>query len=185
MELCGLRIHLQNIEARILSCSGVGGVGRGPSRRAGPTAGTNHRPDRASGCGGVAKSQDTTIELDGDSSFVELDGHSMIQLGLANMLCATFSRCILGRTVIEVGTLRELAQAIDALGASSSIQNVDEQPLNKHRLSLIEHGSVATYALYDSSSAFKVSVVSIFIPGNVNTRRLAEAWNVMLAVNRI
>lgn len=119
------------------SCSGVGGIGRGPSRRAGPTAGTNDRPDQASGCGGVAKGQDTTVEPDGESSFVKLYEHSMVQIGLADMLCANFSRCILNRTVIEAGTLRELAQAIDALGASSTIQNVDEQPLNEHRLPLI------------------------------------------------
>lgn len=88
IEICRLRIHLKDIKGRIPSCSGVQGcIGRGPSRRAGPTAGTNHRPERASGCGGVAKGQDTTVELDGDSSFLELDGHLLVQLWLRS---ATF-----------------------------------------------------------------------------------------------
>lgn len=96
-----------------------------------------------------------------------------------------FSCRIPGSTVIETGTLRELAQAIDALGASSSIQNIDEQPLRKHRLPFTEHGWAATYAQDDSSSVFKVSVLSTFAPGNVDTRCLAEAWDVMLAAHRI
>ncbi|KAL5364136.1 BcNRPS1, nonribosomal peptide synthetase [Aspergillus floccosus] len=114
-----------------------------------------------------------------DSNFLELGGHSILQLHLATALTDEFSCRVPVRLVVEFPTLQQMAQAVDHLVRQNTLRNKDTL------LSPIEQEWWHKYQLGEGSCSFNVCCAVHFDPGRVDQRLLAAAWNTVLMRHRI
>ncbi|KAL8701492.1 MAG: hypothetical protein Q9201_004878 [Fulgogasparrea decipioides] len=123
------------------------------------------------------------VVVDGDSNFADLGGHSLAQLLLASRLSKVFGCQISFSLIASSVTLRDLAQAIDALtGHSIPAAAVRREPmLGELAVSPIEREWWLKYRLKAGSSAFNVSFVCALDRSAVDIERLVIAWNTVMA----
>jgi len=134
-----------------------------------------------------ALSMGPDVPITGDSNFVALGGHSILQLLLTSRLTTLFGRRIPFRLIVQSATLHDLARAIDGLQSqeNSAISVFPGLVLGEHELSPMEREWWHKYELDQGSSAFNVTFACVFNSKIVDRGRLTTAWNVVMARHRI
>lgn len=117
------------------------------------------------------------------SSFIDLGGHSLRQLRLVSMLKSEFSVSINLRMVLELPTLRHLAQEIDSLQQQQSPSAPPEtcHELHRHRPSPAEQHWWHRYTWEHGLASFNVSFVCKYDSKLVDQRKLVQAWDHVLS----
>ena len=127
------------------------------------------------------------VLITGDSNFIALGGHSILQLLLAGQLTALFKRQISMKMVVESPTLRSLAESIDRLSLQKAVlpDASSTMVLGYHQPSLIEEEWWQKYKINMGSAAFNVCVAHAFDPKTVDRHKLGSAWNIVIARHAI
>lgn len=119
--------------------------------------------------------------LSSDDSFVELGGHSVLQLILAARLSKLFGPSIPVSVVINSHSLRDLASAIDALRQSDNgVRRMAGRQLGYHDLSPTEMEWWLKYRTAEAKSTFNVPF-ACKLSSSVDRTLLARAWNVVIS----
>jgi hypothetical protein len=123
--------------------------------------------------------------LSPDDSFVELGGHSVLQLLLAARLSKLFGPSIPVSVVISSHSLRDLASAIDALMQSDSgVRRMEGRQLGYDDLSPTEMDWWLKYRTAEAKSTFNVPFARN-LSSSVNRTLLARAWNVVISRHKL
>ncbi|KAK2767207.1 nonribosomal peptide synthase [Colletotrichum kahawae] len=119
-----------------------------------------------------------------ESNFIQLGGHSLQQLRLAAKLKSVFGVLITLRMIIDKPTLREFAAAIDSMDKMSLPPTLGEARndawLGAFEPRPIEREWWKKNQLKSGTSAFNVSWVAQYST-NIDSAKLAKAWNAVLA----
>ena len=124
---------------------------------------------------------DKSSSLTAHSNFLDLGGHSLLQLLVSLHLSKDFGVKIPLQLIIEHPTIEGLAKAIDSFAAYKPSTVTSLPPLREHDVSAIEEDWLTRYQFDAGSSCFNVTFVSDFIPTLVDRERLTDAWNAVLA----
>ena len=130
---------------------------------------------------------DSEIMITGDSNFIALGGHSILQILLASRLTALFRRQVSMKLVVESPTLRNLAESIDQLLLQKAVlpNSSSTMSLEHYQPSLIEQEWWQKYKINVGSAAFNVCVAYILDPKIVDRHKLGSAWNVVMSRHAI
>lgn len=124
----------------------------------------------------------TEVDLDEDSNFVNLGGHSLAQLQLSNKLSIELGFSVPLRLIILSPRLNDLITEIEAL--SSLATSSPLLPPNSLSLSPIEKDWWVTYEACGSSSAFNVSF-ALELGATVDLTKLTSAWTLVFERHQI
>ncbi|KAI2921083.1 hypothetical protein CBS147352_3817 [Aspergillus niger] len=117
-----------------------------------------------------------------ESNFVELGGHSVMQLRLASKVSQAFGVKVPVPRIIQAANLSELAQTVDGLVAQISSPDVPTiKPLGRNRVSPIEREWLEKYRLQLGTSAFNVTFACKIDSTKVDSEHLIACWNAVLA----
>ncbi|KAI1942954.1 hypothetical protein LOZ57_005251 [Ophidiomyces ophidiicola] len=132
---------------------------------------------------------DPKTPINNDSDFLDLGGHSVLQLHLATKLNEEFQCRIPFKIVVESSTLHSMADSIDQLLLQNSLKEqvakTSHGQVNEHDLAPIEMEWWQKYHLDEGSSSFNVCFAAKFNPSKVDQVLLAAAWNMVMARHRI
>ncbi|QSZ34268.1 hypothetical protein DSL72_005858 [Monilinia vaccinii-corymbosi] len=130
---------------------------------------------------------EANVEINRDSEFVSLGGHSVMQLRLASKLSEIFGVRMTVSHIMHSVNLFEMAKTIDGLRAQALPTDIDDGlvPLGKHRLSPIEREWWEKYRLNVGTSSFNVTYACSIDSNVVDSDKLISAWNTVLARHRI
>ncbi|KAI0126683.1 hypothetical protein BJ170DRAFT_671051 [Xylariales sp. AK1849] len=115
------------------------------------------------------------------SNFTQLGGHSLHQIRLAAKLNALIGKPVTVRMIVELPTLRDLAQAIDKVEKGLGSTARRKFHLHQFEPSPMEKEWWQKYQLDRSCSAFNVSYVVRYDPNVASQTKLIGAWNLVLA----
>lgn len=117
-----------------------------------------------------------------ESNFVELGGHSVMQLRLASRVSQTFGVKVPVPRIIQAANLSELAQTVDGLVSQISSPDASTiKPLGRNRVSPIEREWLEKYQLQLGTSAFNVTFACKIDSTKVDSEHLIACWNAVLA----
>ncbi|KAH8703003.1 BcNRPS1, nonribosomal peptide synthetase [Phaeosphaeriaceae sp. PMI808] len=123
--------------------------------------------------------------IDRESAFIDLGGHSVLELRLLTKLNQDFHRRFPFKLIIESSTLRAMAEAIDRMLQDTSAlpECILERAIStdEHALSPIELEWWDKYQLGQGSSAFSVCFAAHINASCMDRTRLTSAWNKVLA----
>lgn len=125
--------------------------------------------------------------ISSDDNFVELGGHSVLQLVLAARLSQLFGSSIPVSTVINSHSLRDLACAVDGLvqdGGNVIKRMEDGRQLGYDDLSPVEVDWWLKYSSAEVTSTFNVPF-ACNLSRSVDRTLLARAWNVVISRHRL
>ncbi|TDZ27773.1 Nonribosomal peptide synthetase aclP [Colletotrichum spinosum] len=135
----------------------------------------------------------TTTQIGPESNFVQLGGHSLLQMRLASRLKAMFGTSITMRMIVDTPTLRDLATAIDKMEKqvnplSSPTATATRLPgggqavrCTQYDIGPMEREWWHKAQLKCGTSAFNVSWVARYDGRIISKARMLEAWNTVLA----
>ncbi|TDZ67766.1 Nonribosomal peptide synthetase aclP [Colletotrichum trifolii] len=135
----------------------------------------------------------TTTQIGPESNFIQLGGHSLLQMRLASRLKAMFGTSITMRMIVDTPTLRHLATAIDKMEKqvnplSSSTATATRLPgggravrCTQYDIGPMEREWWHKAQLKCGTSAFNVSWVARYDGRIISKARMLEAWNTVLA----
>ncbi|KAJ5940503.1 hypothetical protein N7516_000671 [Penicillium verrucosum] len=133
------------------------------------------------------------VRISSESGFIELGGHSILQLRLASRLSSVFGLAVSPRLVIEAGTLRDLALEVEKLSVNRKPGKVEENGLARKKmkntiscrqLSPMETEWLTKYVLDCGTSAFTVSL-AFEVRTPKRRMQLIKAWDQVLARHEI
>ncbi|KAJ5107502.1 hypothetical protein N7456_004177 [Penicillium angulare] len=133
------------------------------------------------------------LELSPESNFIDLGGHSILQLKLASRLSAVFECPVSPRIVKGAGSLRDMAQRIKNLLSSTqtikpegkgTYQQQTDNAASRGQVSPMEAEWLTKYALDCGTSAFNVSF-AFELDSSSKRKQLINAWNKVLARQEI
>ncbi|PYI03216.1 nonribosomal peptide synthase GliP-like protein [Aspergillus sclerotiicarbonarius CBS 121057] len=116
-----------------------------------------------------------------ESNFVELGGHSLMQLRLASTVSQTFGVKVPVPRIIQSASLSDLALTVDTLRAQRSPPDSHTKPLGRNTVSPIEREWLEKYQLQLGTSAFNVTFACKIDAAKVDTNHLIACWNAVLA----
>jgi gliotoxin/aspirochlorine biosynthesis peptide synthetase len=128
------------------------------------------------------------VDIHASSNFISLGGHSVMQLKLSSTLTKLHGIRNLLPLIIQQPILSDMAAQIEKLkpkpGTAESVERL--VPLGSSEPSPIEHDWWLKYRLnVKGTSSFNVTYACAIDAEQVNTERLVEAWNFVLARHSI
>lgn len=128
---------------------------------------------------------DQKTELTTDSDFIDLGGHSLLQLSMSSRLTKAFGFRIPLRLIIENPTIIKMAHKIDEYNSSTRPVLPGGLPLTAQQVSPIEMEWLKKFDIDSGSTCFNVCYTSTFNPEVVNRSALSSAWNTVLTRHKI
>lgn len=128
------------------------------------------------------------VNINADSNFIALGGHSVLQLQLSSKLAKIHHIDNVLPLIIHSATLGELAAAIDGRKSEShgSVTRHRLPPLGNNKVSPIEKDWFLKYNVrLKGTTSFNVSYACAINADRVDKERLVGAWNVVLRRHRI
>ena len=120
-----------------------------------------------------------------DSDFIQLGGHSLLQLSMTSRLTKVFGVRIPLRLIIENSTISDMAQCVDKYKISTKPALPRGPSLTAQQVSPIEKEWLLKYNIDSGSACFNVCYTCTFDPKVVNHSALSAAWNTVLARHRL
>lgn len=127
-----------------------------------------------------------TEKITGNSSFVELGGHSVLQLRLASKLSTLYKQNIPMGKIISANTLSDMADIVDTIkDAAKSVAVTELKPLGLANVAPIEADWVQKYEIKRGASSFNVTFAAAIDAEKIDVDHLISSWNAVLARHKI